>query len=150
MQEARYYLFYFNGRGEMDTIDLSAFGERKIIIGKSSALADIPLPSDIISRVHGSLLITQKGVLYQDLRSRNGTDIVEFSRVLRLRQTDEIVLLSDSAFLNVGGQEGFFFFVRTMEPSEQWKKIAITSKPLIIGRLSDSDIILNHIFINSI
>ena len=144
MQEARYYLFYFNGRGEMDTIDLSAFGERKIIIGKSSALADIPLPSDIISRVHGSLLITQKGVLYQDLRSRNGTDIVEFSRVLRLRQTDEIVLLSDSAFLNVGGQEGFFFFVRTMEPSEQWKKIAITSKPLIIGRLSDSDIILNH------
>ena len=144
MQGQRYYLIYFDESGEMNSMDLSVYGQRRILIGKSSEQADIALPSEVISRVHASLLVTSEGIVYQDLHSRNGTDIVEFGSVHRLRQTDESVLLTNSAFLNVGGREGFFFFVRTMRSSEQWKRIAITSKPLTIGRLSDSDIVLNH------
>ena len=144
MQEKRSYLIYFDESGEMHSIDLSAYGRRQVTIGKSADRSDITLPSNVISRVHGSLTITQQGVLYRDLRSRNGTDIVEFSQVHRLVNTDEAVLLSNSAFLNVGGKDGFFFFVRTMLPGEQWKRIAVTSKPLTIGRIQENDIVLNH------
>ena len=144
MQEKRNYLIYFDEGGEMHSIDLSSYGKRKITIGKSAERSDIQLPSNMISRLHASLTLTQQGVLYKDLRSRNGTDIVEFSQVYRLFNTDESVLLSNASFLNVGGKEGFFFFVRTMQPSEQWKRIAITSKPLSIGRREDCDIVLNH------
>ena len=31
-----------------------------------------------------------------------------------------------------------------LKPSEEWKRIVITTKPLTIGRLLDSDIVLNH------
>ena len=144
MQEKRNYLIYFDEGGEMHSIDLSSYGKRKITIGKSAERSDIQLPSNMISRLHASLTLTQQGVLYKDLRSRNGTDIVEFSQVYRLFNTDESVLLSNASFLNVGGKDGFFFFVRTMQPSEQWKRIAITSKPLSIGRREDCDIVLNH------
>ena len=144
MQEKRNYLIYFDEGGEMHSIDLSSFGRRQITIGKSADRADIPLPSSVISRVHGSLTLTPQGVVYQDLGSRNGTDIVEFSHVHRLINTNESVLLSNSAFLNVGGKEGFFFFVRSLTPSEQWKRIAVSSKPLLIGRRRDCDIVLDH------
>ena len=144
MQEERSYLIYFDGDGEMHSIDLYAFGRRQITIGKSPDKVDIPLPSNVISRVHGSLVITPQGVMYRDLRSRNGTDIVEFRKVYRLINTDKPVLLSNSSFLNVGGKAGFFFFVRTMTPSEQWKRIAITSKPLSVGRHPKCDIVLDH------
>ena len=144
MQGERIFLIYFDERGELHSIDLSAFGKDQIIIGKNSDQVDITLPGDVISRVHGCLTIIPQGVLYRDLKSRNGTNIVENNHIYRLKKTDESVLLSNSAFLNVGGQKGFFFFVRTLLPSEQWKKVAITSKPLTIGRHSENDIVLDH------
>ena len=144
MQEKRNYLIYFDEGGEMHSIDLASYGKRMITIGKSAERSDIQLPSNMISRLHASLTVTPRGVFYKDLRSRNGTDIVEFSQVYRLFNTDESVLLSNASFLNVGGKDGFFFFVRTMQSSEQWKRIAITSKPLSIGRSEDCDIVLNH------
>lgn len=144
MEGNRYYLIYFDESGEMHQSDLSVFGGRDVRIGKSPDMADITLPSGIISRVHGSIRIMNDGVYYRDLHSTNGTDIVEYNQVTRLYQCDDSVRLSNAAFANIGGSDGFFFCVRSMKPGEQWKKIAITDKALTIGRMKDSDIELPH------
>ena len=144
MSDKRSFLIYFDERGEMHSVDLSVYGNKQIIVGKNSDQVDITLPGSVVSRVHGSLTVTSQGVLYRDLHSKNGTNIVENSHVRRLVKTDDAVLLSNASFLNVGGQEGFFFFVRTLQSSEQWKKVAITSTPLTIGRRKECDIVLDH------
>ncbi len=144
MGDLGYFLVYFDEKGEMHSVDLSSFRKTDLTIGKSAGRADIVLPGECISRVHGRLSLSREGVYYEDLKSTNGTDIVEYSYVQRLRNTNARVLLSNSAFLNIGGADGFFFFVRTMEQGEQWKKIVITDRPLTIGRQKNSDIVLNH------
>lgn len=141
----KYDLCFFDNNGQMVVIHLERFNKQEITIGRDGASADIALDFEKISRIHGRFLLLPDGLYYQDEDSLNGTLIVDNMRTFRLHHTSERVLVTESSFFKIGSEDHYFlFFVRKNHADRGWKKIALNTKPLTIGRSHSNDVVLLH------
>ncbi len=142
----RYELVYFEDSGELHTVDLSAFGKRRIAVGRNWDQVDVVIsPKLVVSRLQGYFYLDETGVTYEDAHSTNGTVYEEGVRKGKLFQTTQRIALSESCFLRVQNQgESVLFFVRRVDAGNGWKKIAVGHKRLTIGRNPSNDIILSY------
>ncbi len=138
----KYDLCFFDGNGEMIVIALERFQKPEITIGRD---ADITLNLEKASRVHGRFLLSAEGVFYQDADSLNGTRVVDSTRMITLHHTEQKVQATETSFFRIGSEDNYFlFFVRRNQANRGWKKIALHSKPLNIGRSHNNDVVLRH------
>lgn len=138
----KYDLCFFDTHGEMVVIHLNQFKKQEITIGRE---ADIVLNFENISRIHGRFLLLLDGLYYQDNDSLNGTRIVDNMRKITLRHTTQKVQVTESSFFQIGSDDKYFlFFVRKNQVNRGWKKIALNTKPLSIGRSHSNDVVLLH------
>lgn len=145
MQRGQYELIYFDSSAGMQRINLSKFHKRQIIIGRDGSRVDVVLPYAGASHVHGCIYLNDDYVLYEDLDSRNGSVIVENSWNRVLHHQRGRVRLSNNAYIALRGpEEKFIFFIRKSVAGEGWKKVVVGGQPLVVGRSSQNDIILNH------
>lgn len=143
--EQQYDICFFDRFGEFVTVNLNRFQKREITIGRDASAADIAIPFEKVSRIHGRFVLHENGVSYQDNDSRNGTIMTDNQRRIDLHHTLKMVQATETAFFHIGSEEHFFlFFVRKSQNRRGWKKLALHMKPLNIGRNSSNDVILKH------
>lgn len=143
--EQQYDICFFDQFGELVTVNLNRFQKREITIGRDASSADIVIPFEKISRIHGRFVLNENGVSYQDNDSMNGTIVTDNQRRIELHHTLNMVHATETAFFRIGSDEQFFlFFVRKSQNRRGWKKLALHTKPLNIGRNSSNDVILKH------
>lgn len=141
----QYDLCFFDDFGELVIVNLNRFKKSEISIGRDATSADIVLAFEAVSRIHGRFLLLPEGLYYQDNDSLNGTSVVDNMRRVELRHTKKKVLVTESSFFRIGkGDDFFLFFVRKHQSNRGWKKIALTEKPLSIGRSHTNDVVLKH------
>ena len=145
IMEQQYDICFFDQFGELVTVNLNRFQKREITIGRDASSADIVIPFEKISRIHGRFVLNENGVSYQDNDSMNGTIVTDNQRRIELHHTLNMVHATETAFFRIGSDEQFFlFFVRKSQNRRGWKKLALHTKPLNIGRNSSNDVILKH------
>lgn len=141
----QYDLCFFDQSGELVTVNLNHFGKSEITVGRDAASADVVLAFEKISRIHGCFFLTADGISYQDNDSMNGTVVLDNQRRIELHHTSKKVKVTESSFFRVGSDSKFFlFFVRKRQERRGWKKLALHTKPLNIGRSQNNDVILKH------
>lgn len=141
----QYDLCFFDDFGELVIIDLNRFKKNEISIGRDPASADIALNFEEASRIHGYFLLQPDGVYYQDNDSLNGTMVVDNMRRIKLHHTTKTAQVTETSFFRIGsGDKYFLFFVRQNQKNRGWKKIALSEKPLTIGRSHTNDVVLLH------
>lgn len=141
----QYELCFFDQSGELVTVNLNHFGKSEITIGRDVSGADIVLAFEKISRIHGRFFLSANGISYQDNDSMNGTSVMDNQRKIELHHTTKRVEVTESSFFRVGSDSKFFlFFVRKKQEKRGWKKLALHTKPLSIGRSQNNDVILKH------
>ena len=95
-------LIVIDSSGSLRQYEIGAFGKPVLSIGRASGSNDIVLPDNFVSSKHGQIRLSKGAFYYCDLNSSNGTYVTSASRTRFLKNTDEMVELSNHATIRIG------------------------------------------------
>lgn len=133
--------------GSMRETELSGDYQGTVNLGRDASLNKIAIQMPFVSARHGRISFEKAGIYYQDLNSRNGTEVETEGIVRFLRNTAKKTKLTDGAILKIYGGDPdecvTILFYRNCQ-RESWKKIPVGKKPISIGRSRKNDIVLKN------
>ena len=141
-------LIVLDSRGNMERFSLASFDGDYITLGRSKRENDVVISDSIVSGIHGYVLKKDGRFLYRDMGSRNGSYVETAGNRRFLHGSDEFVEISEGSVIKIGNlkdpERMILIMFTYMEPEQTIKKYVISERPVIIGRSSASDIVLEH------
>ena len=141
-------LTIINTKGMLREINLDELRKREIIIGRNKEACDIVIGDEIISKIHGKIVLEGVRTYYQDNDSSNGTFLGDADEKKLLRKNSGFVELFDKSVLRIGNLRNpdkmVLILYRASVEGETWKQFPVVGDSIMIGRMPSNQIVLNH------
>jgi pSer/pThr/pTyr-binding forkhead associated (FHA) protein len=141
-------LTIINTKGQLREVSLDDFRKKELNIGRKADQCDIVIGDEIISKVHGKIVLEGSRTYYQDNNSSNGTFLGDADEKQLLRKSSGLVELFDKSVLRIGNLKNpdklVLILYRAGAQGESWKQFPLAGDPIMIGRMPTNQIILNH------
>ncbi len=141
-------LIVIDGSGEPREYECAAFGGNAIRLGRKADNNDIIIPEKFVSSRHATIYEDNGRYFYCDENSSNGSYVTTSSRTRQLKETGEIVELSNNSVIRIGSLQDpnrrvviWFSYMREGERLTRWD---LKQERITIGRDSRNDIVLPH------
>ena len=141
-------LTIINTKGMLQEINLEEYHQRELNIGRNADQCDIVIGDEIISKVHGKIVLEGTRTYYQDNDSSNGTFLGDANEKQLLRKSSGFVELFDKSVLRIGNLKNpdkmVLILYRSSVEGESWKQFPVVGDSIMIGRMPSNQIVLNH------
>jgi len=141
-------LIVIGSRGEMHQYEFRNFGKPVINIGRGPEINDIVIPEGFVSSHHGRIILDQGRFYYCDDRSSNGSFVISASGTSHLKNTEDMVELSNHSTIRIGSQQDpdkrVLVWFSFMSPAETIARKDLNKTQITIGRSGTNDIVLAH------
>ena len=141
-------LTILNTKGDLVEINLGNYHKTEITIGRKRERCDILIDDEIVSKLHGTIVLRGNRTYYRDNHSANGTFIGEANQKQLLKRSNHLVELFDKDVLRIGDMSNpnmmVLLLYRVNTQGENWKQLFLGPGDISIGRASNNQIVLKH------
>ncbi len=147
-QALRPVMIVIDGAGELREYDCAVFDGEPIRLGRNENNNDIVIPEKFVSGRQATIQEENGRYYYCDEHSSNGSYVTTSSRTRLLKDTDEIVELSNDSVIRIGSMKDpnrrVVIWFSYMAEGESLVCKNLTKDIFTIGRSAENDIILAH------